>query len=156
MLSGPTLLSQGVTSTSASTSIYTLDPSTGVGVDPASYQSVTLRTAFGPALVNAAVALAPGQGSNPVNAGIYSVCNVQTLPSCSAVDGGTLFVLAGQTEVKAFSTFTYLIDTATTVTTTTTQTQVYAVDGTRAGGLARVRAGPSRNGAGRAATGQAR
>lgn len=137
VLSGPALLSQASTTKSVSSSSYSLDPSTpptGPGVDSTAYQTVSATTFYGPGLVNAAVPLSPAQGTNPVNAGVYSRCGIQTLPSttaptCSAVDGGTLFVLAGQAEVTIYDTTNYLIDTATTVTNTTTLTLVYEVDG---------------------------
>ena len=138
-LLAPALLSQAIVSTSTTVSTFALDPSTPLPssrTDASSYTTISSITTFGPATVFAAVS--GPVGFNPPNAGIYSLCNVETLPSatrptCTAVDGGTLFVLAGQTAVTLSLVHNYLIDTATTVTTTDTQTQVYEVDGTRAG-----------------------
>lgn len=138
-LAAPFLRSSATTSSSASSAIYSLDPSTplsflhgGAGFVP--NQSSTSTTTFGPALVNSAVDSQPSTVANP---GVYSLCNITTLPSgtsptCSAVDGGTFFVLAGQTDVNIAVNFNYLIDTATTVTNTTTLTQVYELDATLA------------------------
>ncbi len=144
VVTGPLLLSQASSTNSTSSSLYTLDPSTpaidsnsnsivNLGTFP--YVTTSSQTIFGPTVVQGAVA---GQMSTSSQPGVYGLCTVRTLPSataptCSAFDGGTIAVAAGQTNVEFDIVVNYLIDTATTVTTTTTTRQVYEVDGTRAG-----------------------
>ena len=80
-----------------------------------------------------------GNPANP-NAGLYMTCNVASLPSatkptCSAVNGGTFTVLAGQTDINVNTDTTFLIDTTTTTTDTTTTTEVYDIDGKSVQGI---------------------
>ena len=141
-LSPPALLSQATKTTSASSSIYSLDPSTPqvgytgsiVSIGAVPYATNTSVTIFGPAFAQDYVVQTSTTSTNP---GVYGLCNVGALPSasaptCSAVDGGTISIPGGQTDVEFDITTNYLIDTATTTTNTATLTQVYEVDGTPA------------------------
>ena len=136
VITGPTLASHTVTTTSVSNSVYSLDAAQPTPV-------VTVTTTFGPAIINA-FALTPG-GTIPPGAGVYSTCSgISTLPSttkptCAPANGGTFTVLAGQTDFNANTTITYLIDTATTTTDTTLTTEVYDINGQTVRGIGTVR-----------------
>src|SRR5665213_840012 len=129
IVTGPTLISHNVTTGSASVSVYSLDPS-----QPA-LTTITNTTTFGPATVNGGVPLVIGFTSPNPNFGLYTLClGVAGLPSttepaCTAVNGGTLAILAGQTDINVNTNVTQLIDTATTTTDTTTTDEIYEIDG---------------------------
>ena len=141
VITGPTLASHTVTTNSVSNSVYSLD-----AAQPQPLVATT--STFGPATVNASLFSGnPGTNGNPANpnAGVYSACSgISTLPSttkptCTAVNGGTFTVLAGQQDINVNTTTTYLIDTATTTTDTTLTTEVYDINGQVVQGIGTVR-----------------
>ncbi len=141
-IAAPALLSSASATSSASNSIYSLDPS--FYTDP-KYAVVTSTQTFGPATVNGYAATQPPQPSTVAQPGVYSLCGGDgtipgfatglpsaTKPTCSTVDGGTFTVLLGQLDTNIDTTYIFPINTTTTVTDTTTLTQAYELVGTPA------------------------
>ena len=151
----PALLSSVSNTITANSSLYSLDPSysDAYTFDPSSgtgtgqYHSIAQTQTFAPATLQVASAIAPSTSAYP---GLYDLCGAgspesfstttaanglaavlpsTTKPTCSAFDGGTLALLPGQLNINSDNTFTYPIDTLTTVNNTTTLTQTYELVG---------------------------
>ncbi len=140
IISTPTLTSTAISSSSNASSIYTLDSSTPVSNTLGPNTTFVTTSSFGPDVIFATVQITyngtayNGNPNNP-NAGVYSSCNIATLPSstkptCASINGGQFDLLNGQAETNVAKTTTYLIDTTTTTTVTTTTTQIYTLNGT--------------------------
>jgi hypothetical protein len=142
VITGPTLVSHVVTTGSASSSVYSLNPSSQ---DPVTHQpqaslfNVTSTSVFGPTTVQGFAGNLPG---GP-DAGVLIRCNVQALPSttrptCKPVDPGVFTVLPGQLDINITIERIFLVDTTTTTTMTTTTTEVYDLDGMTVRGIGTV------------------
>ena len=128
-VAAPSLLSSSTVANTASSSAYSLDPSTPIPAQRMYTGIVTSNTVLNPATVTL--------GPATINFGILNLCSVSTLPSataptCGIVNSGTFQIGAGQVDVNIPQVTSYLIDTTTTTTTTTTLTQAYALVGTAA------------------------
>ena len=145
-IASPALLSSATATSSANTTLYSLEPSFITGTYTGQYAVTTSTQTFGPGTVNGYIS---GQSSTAARPGLYSTCsNVgstpagtgnndvglpsTTKPTCSPVDGGTLTLLPGQLDTNSDTIFFYPINTTTTVTDTTTLTQAYVLVGTPA------------------------
>ena len=153
IIGSPTLISHNVTTSSISSSTYALDQtntyngysSAGQPLPPFFSANTTTTQAFGPAIVTGQYTTIGGYTSNNPNAGFTTICTLPTapttvMPTCKAVNGGTLTVYAGQLDINVNLTVTYLIDTITTTTTTTTTADVYDINGVSVQGIGSIHA----------------
>ena len=153
IIGNPTLVSHMVTTGNVSSTSYVLDrANTNGGYSntgqplPLFYSAGTTTTqTFGPATLNGPqTGVAYASNGNP-NTGFTDICTFPTTPTttkptCTAVNGGSFTVFAGQLDVNVNTTVTYLVDTTTTTTTTTTTADVYDINGVSVQGIGSIHA----------------